>query len=104
MFLKFIFYVPETHLELVKQAIFAAGAGKAQNYDRCCWQTLGTGQFRPLSGSNPFIGQQNEITKVAEYKVETICSAINIAKVIQALKDSHPYEEPVFEAYHIEYS
>ena len=49
-------YIPETHLEQVKDAIFAAGAGRYAAYDRCCWQTPGQGQFRPLEGSNPAIG------------------------------------------------
>jgi hypothetical protein len=99
MVLKFIFYVPKTHLEEVKKAVFLAGAGKYGSYKNCSWETIGTGQFEPLDGSDPFIGQQNKLSKVEEYRVETICVQENIEKVIKALKDSHPYEWPVYDAW-----
>ncbi|RZA08253.1 MAG: NGG1p interacting factor NIF3, partial [Proteobacteria bacterium] len=51
-----VVYVPESHRDEVKKAMFAAGAGKLGNYDQCCWQTLGEGQFRPTEGANPAIG------------------------------------------------
>lgn len=98
---KLAFYVPESHLEIVKQAIFAAGAGRYENYEHCCWQTLGQGQFKPMTGSNPFLGQQNQLETLAEYKVETICQEAYLKKVIAALKQSHPYEEPAYEVYQI---
>lgn len=53
---KINFYVPESHLEIVKQALFDAGAGRQGDYDQACWQCLGQGQFRPLKGANPSIG------------------------------------------------
>ena len=55
------FYVPESALEQVKAAVFAAGAGRIGNYDQCCWQVAGQGQFRPLAGSNPAIGRQGAV-------------------------------------------
>ena len=90
------FYVPESHLESVKQAIFAAGAGKYDRYDQCCWEIIGQGQFRALAGSQPFLGQQNHTKLVAEYRVETICDASVLRNVIAALKTSHPYEIPAY--------
>ncbi|MEH6542063.1 MAG: hypothetical protein V7748_18580, partial [Halopseudomonas sp.] len=51
---KLCFFVPASHVEQVKQAVFAAGAGRLGNYDSCSWQVLGQGQFRPLSGSEPY--------------------------------------------------
>jgi len=95
--LKLCFYVPESHLEAVKQAVFAAGAGKIGNYDSCCWQTAGEGQFRPLSGSAPFLGQQGKLEKVTEYKVEMVCEAVLLVPVLEALRCAHPYEEPAFD-------
>ncbi len=91
------FYVPTSHLEAVKLAIFAAGAGKIGDYDCCSWETAGTGQFRPLAGSNPFIGSQGTVEHVAEYKVETICATESLPEVIRALKETHPYETPAFQ-------
>ena len=52
-----MFYVPTANAETVKNAVFEAGGGRIGNYDRCCWQTTGTGQFRPLAGSQPFLGE-----------------------------------------------
>jgi len=90
------FYVPESHCEIVKEALFAAGVGQIGDYAKCAWQTKGIGQFMPLAGSNPFIGQQNQIETVDEYKVEMVCADKYIEAVIKALKQSHPYEEPAF--------
>jgi structural toxin protein (hemagglutinin/hemolysin) RtxA len=90
------FYVPESHLESVKQAMFNKGAGKVGYYDCCAWQILGQGQFRPGKGSKPFIGEQNKLDVVMEYKVEMVCAADCIREVIMALKQSHPYEEPAY--------
>jgi len=94
---KICFYVPESHLETVKKALFIAGAGRIGNYDRCSWQCPGEGQFRPLSGSQPAIGQHDVIERVAEYKVELVCSDEDIHAAVAALKTSHPYEEPAFD-------
>lgn len=96
---KICFYVPDTHLDVVKEAIFAAGAGHIGNYDSCCWQVLGEGQFRAFEGSDPFIGQQGIVEKVAEWKVETVCSDDVVAQVIAALKAAHPYEEPAYDVW-----
>ena len=98
---KICFYVPESHLEVVKEALFIAGAGRIGNYDRCSWQCLGKGQFRPLAGSQPAIGQQGLVERVAEYKVELVCSRENIQTAITALKASHPYEEPAYDVLEI---
>ncbi|WED44410.1 YqfO family protein [Legionella cardiaca] len=99
---KLTFYVPESHIEQVKQAVFDAGAGRLGNYEHCCWQCLGQGQFKPLTEANPTIGTPNILTFVSEYKVEMLCSAKHIAKVVQALKSSHPYEEPAFDVVRLE--
>ena len=91
-----VFYVPETHLELVKVALFEAGAGKIGNYDSCAWQTLGQGQFRPLEGSAPYIGQSGQVEQVAEYKVELVCEEGVLKTAIAAMLAAHPYEEPAY--------
>ena len=90
------FYVPETHLEEVKNSLFAAGAGKIGNYTRCAWQTKGEGQFCPQAGSKPFLGETDKIERVVEYKVELVCSEKHLKKAIAALKSSHPYEQPAY--------
>ncbi len=93
---KIIFYTPESHLEIVKNAMFAAGAGKIGNYSHCAWQTLGEGQFLPLTDSHAYIGEQGKLEKVQEYKVEMISDPTHIQQVIEALKSTHPYEQPAY--------
>lgn len=94
---KLCFYVPTDYLEAVKSAMFDAGAGRIGDYDRCAWQVLGEGQFRPLDGSQPFIGKAGKVEKVAEYRVEMVCESECIEPSIAALKMAHPYEEPAFD-------
>jgi hypothetical protein len=95
--LKLIYYVPESHLESTKTAVFEAGAGGIGNYEHCAWQVLGTGQFKPVKGANPFIGEVGELEQLEEWRVETIVPEDRAANVAKALKASHPYEEPAFE-------
>jgi len=82
----------------VKTAMFEAGAGRVGNYDCCAWQTRGEGQFRPLNGSTPFIGNQGQIETVIEYKLELVCEEPCLKAVIAALKRAHPYEEVAYTA------
>ena len=99
-----IFFVPVTHLEVVKEALFNVGAGKYKKYDKCCWQIEGKGQFRPLTSSNPFIGKVNELEKVDEYRVEMIVKDELVKVAIAALINAHPYEEPAYSVLKIEVS
>ncbi len=98
---KLCFYVPESHLEPVKQAVFSAGGGQIGDYDSCCWQVLGQGQFRPRQGANPFIGEMGELERVAEYRVELVCRDELIREVVAALRAAHPYEEPAFDVWQL---
>ena len=91
-----VFYVPETHAEEVKRAVFDAGAGRIGDYRRCAWQVAGTGQFEPLPGSQPFLGQTDRLERVAEFRVEMICDEGAIDDIVAALRRAHPYEEPAF--------
>lgn len=95
-------YVPESHAEVVKQAMFAAGAGKIGNYDCCCFQTVGRGQFRPLDGSSPYLGSQGSVEHVTEWKLEMIFPEEKLREVIAALRQAHPYETPAFQHWPVE--
>ena len=98
---KLCFFIPETHVEQVKKALFNKGAGRIGQYDNCSWQVLGEGQFRPLEGSKPFLGTQHTIERVAEYKVEMVCERCVIADVVKELIKTHPYQEPAYEVYEV---
>lgn len=98
---KLCFFVPDTHLEPVKSALFALGSGKMGDYDCCAWQVAGQGQFRPLEGSVPFIGRQGDVEKLVEYRVEMVVSDEMIKSVIEALLEVHPYEQPAYEYWQV---
>jgi hypothetical protein len=84
---KLVFFVPTTALEATKTAIFAAGAGRYPNYAECCFQTPGTGQFRPVDAAKPNIGEVGKLEQVEEYRVETICNGRDVVvKAVEALK------------------
>lgn len=98
---KLCFYVPDSHVETVKQAVFAAGGGRIGTYDSCAWQVLGQGQFRPLAGSQAFLGSQGVLESVAEWKVEMVVADELIHGAVKALRQSHPYETPAFEVWRL---
>lgn len=91
-----IFYVPVDAAEAVKEAVFAAGAGRIGEYEACCWQVEGRGQFRPLQQANPTIGNRGELTIVSELRIEMVCEKQYLAASLEALKQAHPYEEPAY--------
>ncbi|MGM8932076.1 YqfO family protein [Salinicola halophyticus] len=96
---KLAFFVPESHLESVKDAVFASGAGRFENYEACCFQMRGQGQFRPLQGARPHIGAVDTLETVEEYRVELVCEDLRIRAAITALIEAHPYEEPAYDVW-----
>ncbi len=98
---KLCFFVPPSHLEDVKNALFAKGAGKIGLYEACCWQTLGTGQFKPMSGSQPFIGESDQLEQLDEWKVEMVCDDTLIRSIVDELKRVHPYEEVAYDVWQL---
>ena len=102
MLYKLNYFVPEEAKEATKQALFDIGVGRYENYECCSFETLGTGQFKPIENANPHIGELDKIEKVQEYKVEMICSEELIKKAIETLKEAHPYEEVAYEVFRME--
>lgn len=99
---KLAFFVPDSHVETVKTAVFEAGGGRIGDYDHCAWQVLGQGQFRALDGSQPYIGQLGQVEVVEEWKVELVVADELIKSAVAALKLSHPYETPAYEVWQLE--
>ena len=89
-------YVDPAHAEALKEAMFAAGAGRIGNYSGCAWQTRGTGQFRPGDAARPFIGSLGQDERVEEWRIEMLCAPEHLQAVVAALRAAHPYEEPVY--------
>ncbi|MBR2513602.1 MAG: NGG1p interacting factor NIF3 [Halomonas sp.] len=98
---KLAFFVPVEDAENVKEAVFETGAGRIGDYEACCFQTRGTGQFRPLKGADPHIGQVGALETVEEFKIELVCEDELIKAAIAALKLAHPYEEVAYDVWQL---
>jgi hypothetical protein len=96
---KLVVFVPEESLDLVRDALFAAGAGRIGDYERCSWYTAGTGTFRGGERSDPTIGERGREERVPELRLETVYPAEREEDVVRALREAHPYEEPAFDLY-----
>ena len=88
-------FVPQGHVEKVRDELARAGVGVIGNYDHCFAISQAQGSFRPLKGANPFDGVIGEIRYTAEYKIEVNCRRELVEEAIQAVRRSHPYEEPL---------
>jgi dinuclear metal center YbgI/SA1388 family protein len=94
---KLVVYVPAPDAQRLLDALAAAGAGAIGDYDRCAWTTDGVGTFRPLAGAHPSIGRVGEVEQVAETRIEMVVPPRRRSAVVQALRATHPYEEPAFD-------
>lgn len=99
MLLKLVTFVPESHAEIVREALFTAGCGHIGNYDSCSYSTKGEGTFRAGEGTNPFCGKVGELHREAEVRIETILPSYKKSAAVKALINAHPYEEPAFDLY-----
>lgn len=102
---KLIFFVPTANVEPCKEAIFATGAGSfpGGKYTKCCFQTVGTGQFLPNEGADPAVGAVGALERCEEVRVEIMCLGRGIMlNAVDALISAHPYEEVAYEVYKME--
>jgi hypothetical protein len=97
--LKLVWFVPREALETTREAVFAAGAGRIGDYERCSWYTAGTGTFLGGEGTEPSIGRAGREERVSELRVETVVPAERARAVVDALIAAHPYEEVAYELY-----
>jgi hypothetical protein len=98
---KLVVFVPEAALDAVRDAVFAAGAGRIGDYERCSWYTPGTGTFFGGKGTVPAVGEAGTEEHVAELRLETVFPAERQDEVLAALRAAHPYEEPAFDVYEL---
>lgn len=99
---KIVVYVPKGYEEVVRDSMGDAGAGHIGNYSHCSFNISGIGTFKPLEGSNPFLGRQGELERVEEVRVETIAPASRVKKILNAMLKVHPYEEVAYDIYPVE--
>lgn len=96
---KWVVFVPAENAEAVREAMFAAGAGRIGDYSHCSWTVAGTGQFLPHDGASPAIGAVGSVERVPEDRIEVIAPARLRPHVLVAMRDAHPYEEPAFDIF-----
>jgi hypothetical protein len=96
---KLVVFVPREALADVREALFAAGAGRIGDYERCCWYTEGTGTFLGGEGTSPSVGAAGREQRVMELRLETVYPEELHDLVVEALREAHPYEEPAFDVY-----
>ena len=96
---KIVVYVPETHADLVRDAMGKAGAGLVGDYKHCSFSVKGIGRFVPLDTAHPTIGKIGELTEVIEERIETVCLKEDLRKIIDTIKAVHPYEQVAIDVY-----
>lgn len=96
---KFVVFVPSEHVEKVASAMFETGAGHIGDYSQCSFRSSGEGTFLGGETTRPAIGQRGRMESVQEVRLESIVRTTDISKVVRAMRDVHPYEEPAFDIY-----
>ncbi len=96
---KLVVFVPPEALDAVREALFAAGAGRIGAYERCSFYAEGTGTFLGGEGTSPAVGRAGVEERVPEYRLETVYPEERHDEVVAALRRAHPYEEPAFDVY-----
>ncbi|MCR4437041.1 MAG: Nif3-like dinuclear metal center hexameric protein [Clostridiales bacterium] len=99
---KMVVFVPEESVDSVRDAMSRAGAGWIGNYSDCSFMAAGTGTFRPLKGTNPYIGSEGKLEKVKEWRIETVVPTDRLKAVVDSMLDAHPYEEVAYDIYSLE--
>lgn len=99
---KLVVFVPVTHADKVREAMFQAGGGWIGNYSHCSFNMEGTGTFMPREGTDPFIGEQGKLERASEIRIETVVTQSVERKVVQSMIKAHPYEEVAYDLYPLE--
>ncbi len=89
--------VPKSHSEKLMDAIDNVNFNQYDNYRRAFSIIEGKGTWIPLKNSNPHIGKINEVSIVDEIILSFITREENLKQVLNAIKETHPYEEPAID-------
>ncbi len=92
-------FTPRDDADTIRNAMADAGAGHLGNYRECSFNIDGVGTFRGLPDSNPAIGKPGTLERVDETRVEMIVPAPHLARVLNAIRKAHRYEEPAIDVY-----
>lgn len=95
--IKIIIYVPTSHADVIRDTFGKHGAGQIGNYSYCSFSTKGIGRYIGNENSTPTIGKALQLESVEEERIEVVCTQDKAKQVIQAVQETHPYEEPAIE-------
>jgi hypothetical protein len=96
---KIIIFVPQSHVEKVFKKMCTAGAGVIGNYTHCSFRTIGIGTYMPQKSAKPYAGKKGTLEYTEEIRLELECDKNRLNIVVDAMLDSHPYEEVAYEIY-----
>ncbi len=96
--IKMTVFTPHTHADVVRESLFAGGAGNVGNYDECSFNIHGQGTFRGGENTNPVIGNRGERTMLEEQRIEVLLPKSRYKQVMNSLRNAHPYEEIAYYA------
>lgn len=99
---KLVTFVPEFHLEKVRNEVCRAGAGVIGGYTHCTFSTSGVGTFMPGEGTQPFSGRKMDVNEEPEKRLEVLVPKSQLSQVLAALFESHPYEEVAYDVIPLE--
>ncbi len=96
---KLVVFVPENNADEIRKTLGDAGAGKIGEYSYCSYSVKGVGRFKPNENARPHIGTANKLESVVEERIEVSCDKQQALKIINLIKEVHPYEEVVIDVY-----
>jgi dinuclear metal center YbgI/SA1388 family protein len=99
---KLVGFVPESDLEAVRTAIFAAGAGRIGEYVHCSFSVSGEGTFEPGPRAHPSIGEVGVEQSSGELRLEAVFPRALRRAVADAFVAAHSYEEAAFDLYPVD--
>ncbi len=88
-------FIPKSHFKVLCDKLKELDAGHIGNYSECLSYSEVTSRWKPLDGTNPYIGNVNKVSEERELKLEITCDRNDVRKIIKGIKSVHPYEEPV---------
>src|SRR5690554_26169 len=78
-------YIPKTHAEQLRNALYAAGGGQIGNYSDCSFSLEGTGSYKAGQGADPHLGSIGKIHYEQETQINITYPKAVEKKILAAL-------------------
>ncbi len=102
-FKKLVIYIPDTHIEKIRDKLLTLELFKTDKYSKMSFMTEGEGTFLPFTHAMPFIGEPGKIEKTKEFRLEVLIDEKNINSILNEIRNIHPYEEMAYDIYPVEF-